>query len=65
MRRQLQELEEEEAAKREAAAHAESEAIVRNPFHTNLGATLSCEDRCATSDLSTKMNDAACQFRKL
>jgi hypothetical protein len=33
LRRQLQELEEEEAAKREAAARAESEAIARNPFN--------------------------------
>jgi hypothetical protein len=33
LRRQLRELEEEEAAKRKAAAHAESEAFARNPFH--------------------------------
>lgn len=33
LRRQLQELEEEEAAKREAAARAESEAVARNPFN--------------------------------
>ncbi len=32
LRRQLQELEEEEAAKREAAALAEAEAIARNEF---------------------------------
>ena len=33
LRRQLRELEEEEAAKREAAARAESEAVARNPFN--------------------------------
>ena len=32
LRRQLRELEDEEAAKREAAARAESEAVARNPF---------------------------------
>jgi hypothetical protein len=32
LRRQLRELEEEEAAKREAAARAEAEAVARNPF---------------------------------
>lgn len=32
LRRQLRELEEEETAKREAAARAEAEAVARNPF---------------------------------
>jgi hypothetical protein len=33
LRRQLQELKEEDAAKLDAAARAESEAVARNPFN--------------------------------